>query len=366
MRFGESARDYEHAAEYFERIDGDLIGALRRLREAGVDRALGVRRDARDAAAARDRGRHPPSGPDRDRFAPGAVRHRGAAASGCRNARSAPASTSSSRRRACGLSASTRPAAATARPARAGRDRGQAPSRSRSTGRRSRSSGTTAATRRTRSIATTTLRASTVLRPWANWAGPTIAEAALQPRARACARLRRRAWRTARPLPRPSGAARACWSARSTPSCSVIGGTRARPGSRRWSRRRAATGLALATLPEALERHEPRERVASSSRAGARARTSSTWDSPRVAELLWPARRAELALVAALGGHAAGSRRGVGRDGRRARRAGAAGAPVERLGIHVDARAGGGLPAAAGMRPTRPSSSGRWPPSERT
>jgi 1,4-alpha-glucan branching enzyme len=32
----ESARDYEHAADYFEELDRDLIGALRRFRDAGV------------------------------------------------------------------------------------------------------------------------------------------------------------------------------------------------------------------------------------------------------------------------------------------------------------------------------------------
>ena len=60
------------------------------------------------------------------------------------------------------------------------------------------------------------------------------------------------------------------------------------------------TGLALATLPEALERHEPQERELLDSSWG-EDKNLGTWDSPRVAELLWPARRAELALVAALG-----------------------------------------------------------------
>jgi 1,4-alpha-glucan branching enzyme len=60
------------------------------------------------------------------------------------------------------------------------------------------------------------------------------------------------------------------------------------------------TGLALATLPEALERHEPQERELRASSWG-EGKGFDTWDSPRVASILWPARRAELALVAALG-----------------------------------------------------------------
>jgi 1,4-alpha-glucan branching enzyme len=57
--------------------------------------------------------------------------------------------------------------------------------------------------------------------------------------------------------------------------------------------------LELSTLPEALERHEPQRRVLRRSTWGD-GKGFETWDSPRVAPLLWPARRAELALVAAL------------------------------------------------------------------
>jgi 1,4-alpha-glucan branching enzyme len=59
------------------------------------------------------------------------------------------------------------------------------------------------------------------------------------------------------------------------------------------------TGLALATLPEALERHAGQERELRQSSWG-EGKDLATWDSPRVAPLLWPARRAELALVAEL------------------------------------------------------------------
>jgi 1,4-alpha-glucan branching enzyme len=63
--------------------------------------------------------------------------------------------------------------------------------------------------------------------------------------------------------------------------------------------------LAIATLPEALDRHEPQERELRNSTWGD-GKDFGTWDSPRVAPLLWPARRAELALVAALSnGHGA-------------------------------------------------------------
>jgi 1,4-alpha-glucan branching enzyme len=60
------------------------------------------------------------------------------------------------------------------------------------------------------------------------------------------------------------------------------------------------TGLALATLPDALERHDPQPRKLLESSWG-QGKDLGTWDAPRVAQLLWPARRAELALVAALG-----------------------------------------------------------------
>jgi 1,4-alpha-glucan branching enzyme len=58
-------------------------------------------------------------------------------------------------------------------------------------------------------------------------------------------------------------------------------------------------GLTLATLPEALERHAGQVRELRESSWG-EGKDLATWDSPRVAPLLWPARRAELALVAAL------------------------------------------------------------------
>jgi 1,4-alpha-glucan branching enzyme len=58
-------------------------------------------------------------------------------------------------------------------------------------------------------------------------------------------------------------------------------------------------GLGLASLPRALERHEPRRAAIAASTWGT-GKDLHTWDSPAVADLLWAARDAELRLVAAL------------------------------------------------------------------
>jgi 1,4-alpha-glucan branching enzyme len=63
-----------------------------------------------------------------------------------------------------------------------------------------------------------------------------------------------------------------------------------------------AAGLRLATLPEALERHPPAVRPLVESSWG-QGKSLRTWDSPAVAELVWPARAAELRLVGALAGN---------------------------------------------------------------
>lgn len=65
-------------------------------------------------------------------------------------------------------------------------------------------------------------------------------------------------------------------------------------------------GLALATVGDALERVEPVERPLSASTWGTD-KDLSTWDSPRVAELAFGARRAELRTVAAATARAASS-----------------------------------------------------------
>jgi 1,4-alpha-glucan branching enzyme len=61
----------------------------------------------------------------------------------------------------------------------------------------------------------------------------------------------------------------------------------------------AAAGIGLATLPEALERHPAADRPLVESSWGL-GKNLRTWDSPAVAEIVWPAREAELRLVAAL------------------------------------------------------------------
>ena len=64
----------------------------------------------------------------------------------------------------------------------------------------------------------------------------------------------------------------------------------------------ARGGLGLTTLPDALDRYEPQSREIRESSWG-RGKDLKTWDSPQVAYLVWPARRAELALAAELGRH---------------------------------------------------------------
>jgi 1,4-alpha-glucan branching enzyme len=59
-------------------------------------------------------------------------------------------------------------------------------------------------------------------------------------------------------------------------------------------------GLDLATLPEALERHEPVRREIAPSTWG-RPKDLSTWDHPRVADIAFAQRRAELRTIAAAG-----------------------------------------------------------------
>jgi len=60
-----------------------------------------------------------------------------------------------------------------------------------------------------------------------------------------------------------------------------------------------AAGVELCTLPAALERHPPREAELGETSWG-ESKDLTTWDSPAVAELVWPARRAELALARAI------------------------------------------------------------------
>jgi 1,4-alpha-glucan branching enzyme len=56
-----------------------------------------------------------------------------------------------------------------------------------------------------------------------------------------------------------------------------------------------AAGLELCTLPEALERHPPREATLGEASWG-EGKDLATWDSPAVADLVWASRKAELVL----------------------------------------------------------------------
>jgi 1,4-alpha-glucan branching enzyme len=58
-------------------------------------------------------------------------------------------------------------------------------------------------------------------------------------------------------------------------------------------------GLALSSLPAALGRHEPAKGLLAEASWGD-GKDLKTWDSPRVADLVWPVRRAELELAAAV------------------------------------------------------------------
>ena len=229
-----------------------------------------------------------------------------------------------------------------------GAHRGRARWRCRSTGRPSSSCGTTrTATRRTPSTATTTAARCTTCARGATAASPTTRT---RPR-RWPASTRATSWRAASrgstPTPATAGG-RACCAARSTPSCSATGGTRARPGCAPCSTRPRAQGLEL------VDGHR-------GARAGGR-RWSAT-----LAASSWGSRQGLLDLGLAAGGRAGlrrpprraahggrGGRGGAAASGALERaRARAAGAPVQRLGVPGDPRAGRRLSAAARGRPPR-------------
>ena len=325
---------------------GDLIGALRAAARRGRRSSSGRRprrtrccRCSRPSRACASRSR-PESSAHGARF--GALERRVLAA---RVRVSRPGSRSSSRPPACGRSASTRrhdgdpldqlePVAR--RAARRGADR-LADDLARL--------GRARLSRGRRLPRLPRARRINGMRAWTNGGRP------LRPRRRRGARPRaRRA--TSSPGDRagstptaPSAGGPAWSSARSTPSCSVTGGTRGRAGSRRWSRRPASRGSRW--------RPCPRRSSATSRASGALGRVElGGGEGPRapgtrraVADLVWPAREAELELVpraCAAGPECTDGRASAGAP----RRAGAARAPVERLGVHGDARAGRRLPGA--------------------
>ena len=146
-------------------------------------------------------------------------------------------------------------------------------------------------------------------------------------------------------------AARALSSARSTPSCSATGGTRVRVWLEAVVVQADARGLALDDAARRARAPSSRQRPAADRVvAGAPARTCRTWDSPRVADLLWAARQRR----ARPGGDARAGRiratsRAAGRVARRAAR--------ELLALQSSdwafmetARAGRRLPGPSGSR----------------
>ena len=158
--------------------------------------------------------------------------------------------------------------------------------------------------------------------------GPTTARPTTTTR-----RWRRRAttprtsWRArssgSTPAGRSSGA-RPCWCARWTPSCSGTGGTKGPQWLRAVLDEAAEQGLALAALDDALARHEPAWAPPDlPATTWGTPRTLSTWSGPRVADLAWAARDAELRVVGA--GAAAPTRCPC---------ASCCCAPVQRLGLH--------------------------------
>ena len=167
---------------------------------------------------------------------------------------------------------------------------------SRSTGRRSSWSGTRTATPRPTPIAPASTARS--MRCFRATTSATRGIHRSRTRPGACSRgsvpaQRRRAARDPRDRALTAMAASA-WS-RSTPSCSVTGGTRARGGSRRCSstpRRPASSWSRSAMACARSSRSSDRSR----GRAGARSKTLETWDSPAVAEFAWQQRAAELAF----------------------------------------------------------------------
>jgi 1,4-alpha-glucan branching enzyme len=66
------------------------------------------------------------------------------------------------------------------------------------------------------------------------------------------------------------------------------------------TRQAPAAGVAMVTLPTALERHEPEERKLGEASWG-EGKDLRTWDAPAVADLAWAARRLELRLLRGLG-----------------------------------------------------------------
>ncbi len=135
------------------------------------------------------------------------------------------------------------------------------------------------------------------LRPWANGGQPYDHERALDLAGTHAATSS--AASSPGSTPTRASAGDPGWSAaRSTPSCSATGGTRAAQWLAQVLAEAERAGLELVTLPAGLDRIEPVKRELAASTWGS-PKDLSTWDSARVAEIAFAARGAELETVAA-------------------------------------------------------------------
>jgi len=286
-----AAGDYARAADRFESRGGDVLGALAGhaawTSSATPRRAAAAGHGRRRASAAERRHRRP---------SPRAPARRGAAASGSPSGAHAP--WLDPLLEEAGVHATCRGPDRRARPRRrappaADRQRGGPAARARRPGRH----GPRVERRRLPRA-----RRLPGLPPPHHPRPPPVGQRRLGLRrrpsvgagARGCGRLRC-------PCRAAGGRRRAERVARSTPSCSATGGTRASPGSRPWSTRRGAKAWrwwgSTTALADAAPAPPPSPHRGVTT-WGTR-RDLSTWSAPRVADLAFAARDAELRVVAA-------------------------------------------------------------------
>ena len=139
------------------------------------------------------------------------------------------------------------------------------------------------------------------MRAWTNGGEPYDHEAAARARPRARARLRRPRGRAGRRIPgRPRAARAGRLRARHRAARPLV--VRGAAWLEEVIAEAGAPGLALTTLPAALERHEPVARPLAESSWGDRQGPAHLGLPARSPTIAWAARQAELGLVAALGG----------------------------------------------------------------
>ena len=346
-----SARDYERAADEFERRGGDLLGALSRLRDAGAVELWTSAPPTRCCRCSR------PSRALQLQLRPASPRtgaRFGAWSGGfwlpeCAY-RPGLDEQLAERRRAGLLRRPDRGTGTSLDQLAPRRDAGGPGRRADRLADGRAGLGRATATRPTRVYRDYHARRSTACAPWANGgARRTTAEAA---RARAREHARDFVARVAGALdgtaPRAGGPGLIVRARHRAARPLVVRGARLAGGRVRGSAaRRASASRRFRRRSSGTARRRGR----SASRAGARARTCAPGTRPAVAEIAWAASEAELRSSAALGGSAPTVLGARPSAPRRARRARAARAAVERLGLHGDARAGGRLSGAARARP---------------